>query len=94
MVGLKPLGDRVLIRFVEAEETIGSIIIPDTAKEKPQQGIIEAVGDGRIDEKGKRLPMHVKAGQQVLFGRWSGTEVRLEGKEYMVLRETDILAVL
>jgi len=94
MVGLKPLGDRVLIRFVEAEEKIGSIIIPDTAKEKPQQGIIEAVGDGRIDEKGKRLPMHVKAGQQVLFGRWSGTEVRLEGKEYMVLRETDILAVL
>ena len=91
---LKPIGDRVLIRYVEAEEKIGSIVIPDTVKEKPQQGVIEAVGDGKIDEKGIRQPMHVKQGDRVLFGKWSGTEVRLEGQDFMVLRESEILAVL
>jgi len=91
---LKPIGDRVLIRYVPADEKVGSIVIPDTAKEKPQQGIVEAVGDGKIDEKGQRQPMHVKAGDRVLFGKWSGTEVRLDGQDYMVLRETEILAVL
>jgi chaperonin GroES len=91
---LKPIGDRVLIRYVEAEEKVGSIVIPDTAKEKPQQGIVEAVGSGKVDEKGARQPMHVKEGDRVLFGKWSGTEVRLEGKDYMVLHETEILAVL
>jgi len=84
----------VLIRYVPADEKVGSIVIPDTAKEKPQQGIVEAVGDGKIDEKGQRQPMHVKAGDRVLFGKWSGTEVRLDGQDYMVLRETEILAVL
>lgn len=84
----------MLIRYVPADEKVGSIVIPDTAKEKPQQGIVEAVGDGKIDEKGQRQPMHVKAGDRVLFGKWSGTEVRLDGQDYMVLRETEILAVL
>jgi chaperonin GroES len=91
---MKPLGDRVLIRFVEAEEKIGGIIIPDTVKEKPQQGIVEAVGDGKVGEDGKRQAMDVKPGDKVLFGRWAGTEVRLGDKEYMVLHQTEILAVL
>ncbi len=91
---MKPLGDRVLIRFVEAEERIGGIIIPDTVKEKPQQGIVEAVGDGKFGDDGKRRPMDVQPGDKVLFGRWAGTEVRLGDKEYMVLHQTEILAVL
>ncbi len=91
---LKPIGDRVLIRYVEAEEKVGSIVIPDTAKEKPQQGIVEAVGDGKVDDKGNRQPMHVKAGDRVLFGKWSGTEVKLDGQDYMVMHETEILAIL
>jgi chaperonin GroES len=91
---MKPIGDRVLIRFVGAEEKIGGIIIPDTVKEKPQQGIVEAVRDGKVGEDGKRQPMDVKPGDKVLFGRWAGTEVRLGDKEYMVLHQTEILAVL
>ncbi len=91
---LKPVGDRVLVRFVEADEKIGSIVVPDTAKEKPQQGIVEAVGDGRLTEKGERLPVQVKAGDRVLFGRYAGTEVRLGEKTCMVLHETEILAIL
>jgi chaperonin GroES len=91
---MKPVGDRVLIRFVEAEEKIGGIIIPDTVKEKPQQGIVEAVGDGKLGDDGKRQSMDVKPGDKVLFGRWAGTEVRLGDKEYMVLHQTEILAVL
>jgi chaperonin GroES len=94
MLKLKPLGDRVLVRLVKEEEKIGSIIIPDTAKEKPTQGIIEAVGDGVLDAKGRRRNMQVKSGDRILFGRYAGTDVRLENEEYMVLRETDILAVL
>ena len=93
-MNMKPLGDRVLIRFVEAEEKIGGIIIPDTVKEKPQQGIVEAIGDGKVGDDGKRQPMNVKPGDKVLFGRWAGTEVRLGEKEYMVLHQTEILAIL
>lgn len=91
---LKPVGDRVLVRFAEADGKIGSIIVPDTAKEKPQQGIVEAVGDGRLTEAGERLPVQVKVGERVLFGRYAGTEVRLDNQTYMVLHETEILAVL
>jgi chaperonin GroES len=91
---LRPLGDRVLVRFVEEQEMSGSIIVPETAKEKPTQGIVEAVGEGKITEKGDRLPMAVKVGDRILFGRYAGTEVRIEGTEYMVLRETEILAIL
>lgn len=93
-VKLKPLGDRVLVRFIEGEEKVGSIIIPDTAKEKPTQGIVEAVGEGKLSEKGARNPMHVKAGDKVIFGRYAGTEVRLGNADYMVLHETEILAIL
>jgi chaperonin GroES len=91
---IKPLGDRVLVRFVDPQEKVGSIVIPDTAKEKPTEGIVEAVGGGKVDDKGVRQPMHVKEGDRVLFGRYAGTEVRLGDKEYMVLHETEILAVL
>jgi len=93
-MNVMPLGDRVLVRFVEAEAKVGSIVIPDTAKEKPQQGIVEAVGPGRMGEKGERLPMHVKVGDRVLFGRYAGTEVRLSDTEHMVLHESEILAIL
>lgn len=93
-MNLKPLGDRVLIRFVEREEKVGNLFVPDTAKEKPTQGIVEAVGDGKQDESGARTPMHVKVGDRVLFGRYAGTEVRLGDAEHMVLRESEILAVL
>jgi chaperonin GroES len=93
-INMKPLGDRVLIRFSEGEEKVGSIIIPDTAKEKPTQGIVEAVGPGKMTDKGNRSPMHVKPGEKVIFGRYAGTEVRLENRDYMVLHETEILAIL
>jgi chaperonin GroES len=93
-IKLKPLGDRVLVRFIEGEEKVGSIIIPDTAKEKPTQGMVEAVGPGKRNEKGERTPMQVKPGDKVIFGRYAGTEVRLENLDYMVLHETEILAVL
>jgi chaperonin GroES len=93
-IKLRPLGDRVLVRFIEGEEKVGAIIIPDTAKEKPTQGIVEAVGNGRLSEKGARVPMQVKPGEKIIFGRYAGTEVRLDNKDYMVLRETEILAVL
>lgn len=91
---LKPLGDHVLVRLVHEEEKVGSIIVPDTAKEKPTQGIVEAVGDGKIDSTGKRQPLMVKPGDRILFGRYAGTETNLGEHEYMVLRETEILAIL
>jgi chaperonin GroES len=94
LMKLRPLGDRVLIRLVEEEERVGSIIVPDTAKEKPTQGIVEAVGQGKIMEKGDRQPMSVKPGDRILFGRYAGTEIKIEGKEYTVLHQTEILAVL
>jgi len=95
-MGFRPLHDRVLVRRVEAEEkTAGWIIIPDTAKEKPQEGEVISIGPGAIDEKtGKRTPLEVKAGDHVLFGKWSGTEVKLDGKDLIIMKESDILGVI
>ena len=92
---LKPLADRVVVKKLEAEEkTAGGIVLPDTAKEKPQQGEILAVGPGRLDEKGNRQAMEVKVGDKVLFAKYSGTEVKIDGVEYLILAERDILAVI
>ena len=91
----RPLHDRVVVRRVEAEEkTAGGIIIPDTAKEKPQEGEVIAVGPGARDETGKVTPLDVKAGDRVLFGKWSGTEVRIDGEDLLIMKESDILGVL
>ena len=91
----RPLHDRVVIRRIEGEErTKGGIIIPDTAKEKPQEGEVIAVGPGGRDESGKLVPLDVKAGDRVLFGKYSGTEVKIEGEEHLILREDDILGVI
>jgi chaperonin GroES len=90
----RPLHDRVVVRRLEAEEkTAGGIIIPDTAKEKPMEGEVIAVGPGARDEAGKLVPLDVKANDRILFGKWSGTEVKLDGEEHVLLREDDILAV-
>ncbi len=95
MVDFTPLHDRVLVRRIEAEEkTAGGIIIPDTAKEKPQEGEIVAVGQGARDEGGKRIPLDVKAGDRILFGKWSGTEVKLHGEDLIIMKESDILGVI
>ncbi len=92
---VKPLHDRIVVSRVESEEkTAGGIIIPDTAKEKPQEGKIIAVGPGKLDEEGKRIPLGVKAGDRVLFTKWAGTELKLDGKEYMIMKEDDILGVI
>jgi chaperonin GroES len=94
-MAFRPLGDRVLVRRVEEEEkTRGGIIIPDTAKEKPQEGEVIAVGPGARDETGKVQPLDVKAGDRILFGKWSGTEVRLEGQDLLIMKESDILGVV
>jgi chaperonin GroES len=93
-LSIRPLADRVLVEPLEGETMKGGIIIPDTAKEKPQQGKIVAVGPGRVGEKGDRIAMEVKKGDVVLYGKYSGTEVTIEGKEYLILRESDVLAVL
>jgi chaperonin GroES len=91
----RPLHDRVVVRRLEAEEkTAGGIIIPDTAKEKPQQGEVIAVGSGARDENGKIQPLDVKAGDRVLFGKWSGTEVRIDGEDLLIMKESDIMGVL
>ena len=91
----RPLHDRVLVRRVEAEEkTAGGIIIPDTAKEKPQEGEVIAVGPGTLNDKGELRPLDVKAGDRILFGKWSGTEVRLEGEELLIMKESDIMGIL
>ena len=91
----RPLHDRVVIKRIEAEEkTTGGIIIPDTAKEKPQQGEVIAVGPGGRDESGKLIPIDVKVGDRVLFGKWSGTEVKLDAVEYLIMKESDIMGVL
>ena len=91
----RPLHDRVVVRRLEAEEkTAGGIIIPDTAKEKPQQGEIVAVGPGARDENGKIQPLDVRAGDRVLFGKWSGTEVRIDGEDLLIMKESDIMGVL
>ncbi len=90
-----PLHDRVLVRRVEGDEkTAGGLIIPDTAKEKPSEGIVVAVGEGARDESGKRIPMDVKEGDKILFGKWSGTEVILEGEDLLIMKESDIMGIL
>ena len=91
----RPLHDRVVVRSIEGEaKTAGGIIIPDTAKEKPQEGEILAVGPGARDEAGKLVKMDVKAGDRVLFGKWSGTEVKLDGDELLIMKESDIMGVI
>jgi chaperonin GroES len=91
----RPLHDRVVIRRIEAEaKTTGGIIIPDTAKEKPQEGEVIAVGPGARDESGKLVVLDVKAGDRVLFGKWSGTEVRIDGEDLLIMKESDILGVI
>jgi chaperonin GroES len=91
----RPLHDRVVVKRVDAEErTAGGIIIPDTAKEKPQQGDVLAVGPGGRDESGKLTPLDVKAGDRILFGKWSGTEVVIDGEELLVMKESDILGIV
>jgi chaperonin GroES len=91
----RPLHDRVVVKRVEAEEkSKGGIIIPDTAKEKPQQGEVAAVGPGGRDENGKLIPIDLKAGDRVLFGKWSGTEVKLDGEELLIMKESDIMGVI
>ena len=91
----RPLHDRVLVRRVEAEEkTAGGIIIPDSAKEKPAEGEIVAVGTGTKAEDGKVTPLDVKAGDRVLFGKWSGTEIKLDGQDYLIMKESDIMGIV
>jgi chaperonin GroES len=92
---LRPLHDRILVkRMDEGEQKRGGIIIPDTAKEKPQQGQVRAVGSGKLLENGQRAPVEVKAGDRILFGKYSGSDIKLDGDEYMILREDEVLAVL
>jgi chaperonin GroES len=94
-MNVRPLADRILVRRVEEAETVrGGIIIPDTAKEKPQEGEVVAVGPGRLTEEGKRIAMDVKKGDRILIGKYSGTEVKIDGTEYVILREEDVLGVL
>jgi chaperonin GroES len=94
-MGFRPLHDRVLVRRIEAEEkTAGGIIIPDSAKEKPSEGEIVSVGTGARSEDGKVTPLDVKAGDRVLFGKWSGTEVKLDGEELLIMKESDIMGVI
>jgi len=94
-MAFRPLGDRVLVKRVEEEEkTRGGIIIPDTAKEKPQEGEVIAVGPGARDESGKVQALDVKPGDRILFGKWSGTEVKLDGQDLLIMKESDILGVL
>jgi len=95
MTKIRPLGDRVLVkRIKEEEKTKGGIIIPDTAKEKPQEGKVVAVGKGKVAEDGKLIPTEVKAGDKVLFGKYSGSEIKLEGDEHLIMREDDILGII
>ena len=94
-MSFRPLGDRVLVRRIEEEaKTKGGIIIPDTAKEKPQEGEIIAVGPGARDEDGKRIAMDVKAGDRILFGKWSGTEVKIDGEDLIIMKESDVLGIV
>jgi chaperonin GroES len=91
----RPLHDRVLVRRIQADEkTAGGIIIPDTAKEKPSQGEVIAVGPGGRDETGKLIPIDIKVGDRVLFGKWSGTEVKIDGEELLIMKESDVLGVV
>jgi chaperonin GroES len=91
----RPLHDRVLVRRIDAEEkTAGGIIIPDTAKEKPMEGEVIAVGPGARNEKGELFPLDVKAGDRILFGKWSGSEVRMDGKDLLIMKESDIMGIV
>ncbi len=91
---IKPLGDRVLVEPLEREEVTSSgIVLPDTAKEKPQEGTVVSVGSGRVDDKGQKHALEVKAGNKVLYGKYAGTEIKIEGKDYLILSEKDILAI-
>ncbi len=92
---LRPLQDRILVQRIEEEKTTkGGIIIPDTAKEKPVEGKVVAVGNGKVGEDGKRIALEVKKGDRILFGKYSGTEVKIEGDEYLILREDDVLGII
>jgi chaperonin GroES len=94
-MNVRPLADRILVRRIEEKETVrGGIIIPDTAKEKPQEGEVVAVGPGRKTEEGKLVPMDLKKGDRILIGKYSGTDVKIDGVEYVILREDDVLGVL
>ena len=94
-MGFRPLHDRVLVRRVEADEkSAGGIIIPDTAKEKPQEGEVVAVGGGAKTDEGKITPLDVKAGDKILFGKWSGTEVKIDGEELLIMKESDIMGII
>jgi chaperonin GroES len=94
-MNVRPLHDRIIVqRIEEGEQKIGGIIIPDTAKEKPQQGKVIAAGAGKSKDDGKRIPMDVKAGDTILFGKYSGQEIKLDGEEYLIMREDEVLAVL
>jgi len=92
---VRPLADRILVKREEAGDTVrGGIIIPDTAKEKPQEGKVIATGPGRLDEDGKRVPLELKVGDRILMGKYSGTEVKIDGDEHIIMREDDVLAVI
>ncbi len=92
---LRPLQDRILVQRVDEETTTkGGIIIPDTAKEKPAEGKVTAVGNGKVGEDGKRIPLEVKKGDRILFGKYSGTEVKVSGEEYLIMREEDVLGII
>jgi len=92
---VRPLHDRILVeRLEEQEQMRGGIIIPDTAKEKPQEGKVIAVGNGKVNDDGKKVPLDVKAGDRILFGKYSGSEVKIDGDEYLILREEDVLGIL
>ena len=94
-MSFRPLHDRILVERIEAEaKTSGGIIIPDTAKEKPQEGLVISVGTGTVSEEGKVRPLDVKAGDRILFGKWSGTEVKLDGKELLIMKESDVMGVV
>ncbi|HEY5258542.1 MAG TPA: co-chaperone GroES [Candidatus Baltobacteraceae bacterium] len=94
-MNLKPLGDRVVVSHVEQDEkSSGGIFLPDTAKEKPQEGVVAAVGTGRVTDDGKTLPMSVKAGDRVIYSKYSGSEVKVDGKEYLIVSEKDVLAII
>lgn len=94
-MNVRPLHDRIIVqRLDEGEQQIGGIIIPDSAKEKPQQGKVLAVGDGRMTDEGKRIPLDVRAGDLILFGKYSGQEIKLDGTEYLIVKEDEVLAVI
>jgi chaperonin GroES len=93
-MGFRPLHDRVLVRRIEEDQKVGSIIIPDTAKEKPQQGEVIAVGNGARGDDNEIIPLDVKAGDKILFGKWSGSEVKIDGEELLIMKESDILGIV